>query len=112
MKAELEEVSYGFILRQDNEVNRVATPTKISSYLSSGVLPIYSECLKGFHGQAQDKSYACCTNIGDDTSALIEFIANKKDKNVIQSEIEELFNTYYSSEKHAENISLILKRLL
>lgn len=32
--------SFGFILRDDNEVNRVACPTKLVEYLSNGVIPI------------------------------------------------------------------------
>lgn len=39
---------YGFVLREDCTINRVATPTKISTYLANGVIPVYSKCLEGF----------------------------------------------------------------
>lgn len=32
--------NYGFVLRQDSAVNRVASPTKICDYLAAGVIPI------------------------------------------------------------------------
>lgn len=40
---ELVNCKYGFVIRDDHIVNRVATPTKISGYLANGVVPIISE---------------------------------------------------------------------
>lgn len=104
VKKELEEVTYGFILRHDIEVNRVATPTKISSYLSAGVLPIYSSCLKDFHANASGKSFAFALNPGQDLDGLANYINEEKDKNSVQKEIQDLFDTYYSVENHVKNI--------
>ena len=53
----LSDVKFGFIIRDDIVVNQVATPTKISSYLSCGVIPIYSTCLKDFHRASKDIRY-------------------------------------------------------
>lgn len=39
---------YGFIIRDDSVINQVATPTKISTYISNGVIPVYSHSLKAF----------------------------------------------------------------
>ena len=104
LKKKLEEVTYGFILRHDIEVNRVATPTKISSYLSAGVLPIYSSCLKDFHANASGKSFAFALNPGQDLDGLANYINEEKDKNSVQKEIQDLFDTYYSVENHVKNI--------
>ena len=71
VKSELENATYGFIIRHDIEVNRVATPTKISSYLSAGVLPIYSTCLKDFHAKAHGKAFAYALNPEEDIEGLI-----------------------------------------
>lgn len=104
VKKELEDVSYGFIIRKDIDVNRVATPTKISSYLSAGVLPIYSTCLKDFHVQAHGKAFAYALNPKEDIEGLIHFINSGLDKKIVQQEIEDLFSTYYSDEYHVSNI--------
>jgi len=104
VKAELADCTYGFIIRHDVDVNRVATPTKISSYLSAGVLPIYSTCLKDFHMQAEGKSFAYPLNPEDNVDSLIRYINNGLDKEYVSQEIEELFDTYYSKEKHSANI--------
>lgn len=44
----LAHAKYGFVIRDNSAVNRVATPTKISSYISNGVIPVFSEGLQAF----------------------------------------------------------------
>lgn len=112
VKSELEDATYGFVIRHDIEVNRVATPTKISSYLSAGVLPIYSTCLKDFHAQAYGKVFAYALNPEEDIDGLIRFINNGLDKKIVQQEIEDLFGTYYSTENHITNIVELAKNCL
>lgn len=112
VKSELENATYGFIIRHDIEVNRVATPTKISSYLSAGVLPIYSTCLTDFHAQAHGKTFAYALNPEEDIDGLIHFINSGLDKEIVQQEIEDLFNTYYSTENHIKNIAELAKNCL
>ena len=48
LNEELLKHKYGFLLRKDIKVNNVSTPTKMNSYLSSGVIPIYSDAIKDF----------------------------------------------------------------
>lgn len=112
VKSELESATYGFIIRHDIEVNRVATPTKISSYLSAGVLPIYSPCLKDFHAKAQGKAFAYAQEPDGDINGLIQFINMGLNKEIVQQEIEELFGTYYSAENHTANIVELAKSCL
>ena len=104
VRQELEEASFGFILRHDIDVNRVATPTKISSYLSAGVLPIYSSCLRDFHAQAEGKNFAFALNPGADYKELSNFVNGEINKNSVQKEVRDLFDTYYSTENHVKNI--------
>jgi len=110
VKSELENATYGFIIRHDIDVNRVATPTKISSYLSAGVLPIYSTCLKDFHLQASGKTFAYACKSKENIEELIHFINSGVDKEIVQQEIEELFSTYYSVENHITNIVELAKK--
>lgn len=112
VKKELEDVTYGFIIRRDTDVNRVATPTKISSYLSAGVLPIYSPCLNDFHIQVDGKKLAFALNAEGPVDGLIRFVNDGVDKDTVQKEIEELFDTYYSPENHINNIISLAKNCL
>lgn len=45
---ELGKYKYGFLLRDNHIVNSVATPTKMSSYLAVGIIPIYTDTIDDF----------------------------------------------------------------
>lgn len=104
VKKELEEATYGFIVRHDIDVNRVATPTKISSYLSAGVIPIYSTCLDDFNRVAKDKNCAFGVREVKDISPLLNFVKKTPDTETVSSEITELFEGYYNTEMHINSI--------
>lgn len=108
VKSELENATYGFIIRHDIDVNRVATPTKISSYLSAGVLPIYSTSLKDFHAHAEQKKFAYALEPDGDIQGLLDYVNNGVNKEIVNREIKDLFSTYYSKDVHIRNITDIL----
>lgn len=112
VRDELSDVTYGFILRHNIEVNRVATPTKISSYLSAGVLPIYSPCLVDFHGQASKKHFAFGMSPKDNVEELVKFVNTTHEPDVLQQEIRSLFRTYYSPDYHIQLISALARKCL
>lgn len=45
----LAEFKYGFVLRQEHLVNRVATPTKVSSYMAAGVIPVMTRAVQDYN---------------------------------------------------------------
>lgn len=111
VRQELKDISYGFVIREDSIVNRVATPTKLSSYLAAGVLPIYSTCLKDFYRATREMNIALPLDDNDAGKAaknIIDFINIDKDKLIIESEIVKLFSTYYSKEYHANALAKIV----
>lgn len=114
VKNELLPVSYGFIIREDNMVNRVATPTKISSYMAAGVIPIFSSCLTDFAIQAQRMNYAKqINNLSDESiQEIIRFVKEPIDGDSIKREYEGVFNTYYSTELHREKLAELLSQCL
>ena len=112
VKQELEGATYGFIIRHDIDVNRVATPTKISSYLAAGVLPVYSSCLRDFQKQAEGKSFAFELNPGEKLDDLVQYVNKGVNKDTVQKEIEDLFDTYYSKENHVKNIMTLANECL
>lgn len=48
LQGELQQYKYGFILREKNWVNYVATPTKMNSYLAAYLIPIFSDGVDDF----------------------------------------------------------------
>lgn len=98
---------YGFVIRDNTSVNRVSTPTKLSTYLSCGLIPIYSSCIKDFNNLMKDKSY----KIVEDEN-LIESIKKFDLYNINSEEIfneyNDIFNKYYNPDYYIRNIKDIL----
>lgn len=111
VKGELIETTYGFILRDDNIVNRVATPTKFSSYLSAGVIPIFSDCLRDFSLVSKDMKYVLKLGGKFDIEEVVEFVNKDIDAAALQKEYKTLFENYYSLERHVENLTQRLSKI-
>lgn len=102
---ELRDASFGFVIREDCAVNRVATPTKLSSYLSAGVIPIFSRCLTSFREATKGMKYALPVDAEPDVDAVIDFCSQPIEASEALAEFEHLFETYYSREHYVESFS-------
>ena len=49
LSARLAGFKYGFVLRESHPVNQVATPTKVSTYMASGVIPIMTNAVSDYN---------------------------------------------------------------
>ncbi len=107
-------IKYGFIIRKDCAVNRVATPTKISNYLSAGIIPIYSDCLKSFSEIDNIYQLGICCDAED-----LEHSADKVLKHMelpvsvqeIGDKCRKVFDEYYSKEKYIAEIEKKLNEI-
>lgn len=100
----LKNVKFGFILRDDIDVNRVATPTKISSYLAAGVIPIYSTCLADFEKFSAKMQYVVpVNNVNAISPKLIKLCENDINCNDVYNEYLKVFETYYSPEYYIKS---------
>ena len=111
VKQELIESSFGFIIRHDNMVNRVATPTKFSSYLSAGVIPIYSSCLTDFDALSKSEGMKYVLGISQEINPeeIVTFIKRDVVLQEICDEYKRLFSSYYSIDYHTCRITKLLK---
>lgn len=48
LQSALAQYKYGFVLREPHVVNRVATPTKVSSYMAAGVIPVMTDAVEDY----------------------------------------------------------------
>lgn len=112
VKKELLGTTYGFILREDNMVNRVATPTKFSSYLAAGVIPIFSDCLRDFYNASNGCRYVMSVPQEYDVQKIIEFVEKEIEKNEVKDEFHFLLNGHYSPVTHINNITKQLASIL
>lgn len=102
---ELAKIKYGFCLREDTIVNNVATPTKISSYLSSGLIPIFSQTIRSFSEQTNEMSYRIQLENLTDIETILEFCKINIDANQVFTEYENLFKDYYNRSEYVNRIS-------
>ena len=103
---ELRKYKYGFIIREDNIVNNVATPTKMNSYLANGIIPIYTNVVGAFKDNIGNLRYSVpltTKNVGLDKLYDIEKL--KISKNDVFTEYEKLFNLYYNRDYYVEVIA-------
>lgn len=111
---ELIDATYGFIIRQDSVVNNVATPTKFSSYMSAGVIPIFSSSLKDFASLSKTMRFAKEVNLLSNTiiEEIVDFVNLTIKVDSIKEEYSNIFLTYYNKDLHQKNLSVFFNTLL
>lgn len=103
-------VTFGFALREDNDVNRVATPTKLANYLSNGIIPIYTKCIEDFYHQSINNPFQIALDdVNHISNADIQRIMNLIDSELngkkIDCEFRNYFKEYYNRVWHVNHIA-------
>lgn len=112
---EMAKAKFGFCIREDSVINRVATPTKLSSYVASGVIPVYSEYCEDFHSIAKNCKYCVCANPGDFSSPvdkLVQMCSVSVSPDDVFNTFCSIFGDYYSREYHINRLSQEIKDFL
>lgn len=101
----IRQCKYGFIIRKDIEMNRVATPTKMNSYLANGIIPIYTDCIDSFKQSLSFLQYQIKIDHTLNPKSIIDFDKKKILAEDVYAEYREnVFSNYYSREKHIESL--------
>lgn len=104
----LSRAKYGFVIRDDIAVNRVATPTKISTYMSNGVIPVVSSCVEAFAEASYGLKHAICCHDVDMIGAICDMERQKIDASEILSEYRGFFDGYFDFGKKRNAMSEFL----
>lgn len=105
-------VKYGFVLRKDDPINQVATPTKVVSYLASGIIPIYSRCMTGIHAILRDSACAVGLQPEDSLTELLETFRSPIQAKEVRKDIEAIFRQHYDRQLHIRQIGDLMQNLL
>ncbi len=108
----LADVKFGFIIRDGNIVNRVSTPTKISTYIANGIIPIYSENLVDFESNTKNVKFKLSVDSPCFFQELKDFMINKIDNNEVYLEFKSLYQTYYNTDLHIKNLSAKINEII
>ena len=95
----LARAKYGFVIRDDIAVNRVATPTKISTYMSNGVIPVVSSCVEGFAEASCGLEHVVCCPEPDVVGAICDTERRDIDASEILGEYRGFFDVYFDLAK-------------
>lgn len=92
----LRNVKFGFIVREDIELNRVATPTKMSTYMVNGIIPIISDCLVGLNEIVDGAEYVVRLSSSDDAESIKDFMSKKINSADILAEYQAIYKKSYN----------------
>lgn len=110
---ELSKYKYGFILRENDPINLVSTPTKMNTYLSVGLMPIYTKAIDSFEKNLQLDNYEVKFEVDSNLEEIADKILkhNELDINYLHyfNVCESNFKKYYDDDY---NIELITNTLI
>lgn len=103
MQEALSDCKFGFIIRENNTVNNVATPTKLGTYIGNGVIPIMNKTIYAFNDMCDSYQYIINTNL-DDPCSKIESYLDDIDQQKIYNEFKQFYDTFYNKEKYIKEL--------
>lgn len=98
LPAAIAAAKYGFVIRDDSVVNRVSTPTKISTYIANGIIPIYSPSLLSFSETAEG-----LTRVSYERNTFIEKLLSVESRSIDPNEVLSQYEDYYRRELSYES---------
>lgn len=109
---ELKDVKYGFLIRKEDPINYVSTPTKLSTYLANGIIPITTKNIYDVNKLMEEKEYKIFIDLNEDIEIIarkiIDTDKNINDENNMISEYNDIFNKYYNEDYYIKQLSKCL----
>ena len=110
---EIKGFKYGFLIREDDIVNNVATPTKMCNYLANGIIPIYSNVIGDFKEELKNLTYAVPLGINSEgLDKLLELENSSIKANDVKVDFKTIFDKYYSEEYYIDLISQKIRQFV
>lgn len=114
LQKEMLNYKYGFLLREKNWVNLVATPTKMNSYLASYVIPIYSNGVNDFERNIKLGEFTLMGNTPlkaqDIAEKVIAFEKQEHDYSHFVEYTKSIFDSHYNDRRYIDIISKGIKK--
>lgn len=109
-------VSYGFCLREDNPVNNVATPTKLSTYVANDIVPICSKALVDFCDVSRrSRAVIQVSSVpisNDDRDRIVKYCKSPLSREQIHEDFLAYFGRYYSTATYVDEIARQVRELV
>lgn len=100
----LKKAKFGFCIREENIVNKVATPTKLSTYVGNGLITVYSSFVEDFGSLAKNDPFCIDIEEKDSIERIIDLCNTPIAPNEVYYHHNRVFGEYFSSNYHIKNI--------
>lgn len=107
----LSECKYGFIIRDNNLVNQVATPTKLCDYLGNGVIPIYTDTIRAYADIAEHFEHLYCYDEGNKEQVIDAAMHAEIDATELEKEYRQVMDEYFNPQKFQEKLSRFFEEI-
>lgn len=107
LQKRMKNVKFGFVIRKDDSVNYVATPTKLLTYLANGIIPIYSNSLVGIDSILSRTDYKVRYENDENITDILSLIERQIDIGRIKSDYVQIYNDNYCRDEHIKRIAKI-----
>lgn len=114
LQSYIKQFKYGFIIREDININQVATPTKLSNYMGAGVIPVYSDVVLDYKKNITTKSdFVIAISDFDDCISKIKAMERRLicSEEILQ-DYSKIFNSYWNRDKYVDLLSKKISKLL
>lgn len=103
---------FGFIIRDNVVVNNVATPTKLSTYIANGIIPIVSDCIDQYRLYFDGRDYLITVSDSLETDKIENCMSRDIKADSVFDVFSQFFDDYYNTDKYIKTISLNVSKLL
>lgn len=109
LPAALAKHKYGLIVRDDIEVNNVATPTKMNSYMAAGLIPVYSDVVEAYKENLSGCKYIVPFMYEDECIDKIRrFEQTPLNVESLICDYRKIFLNYWNRDKYVSEIASLL----
>jgi glycosyltransferase involved in cell wall biosynthesis len=109
---ELAQFSCGFILRNEMLINEVSTPTKLSSYLAAGVMPVITTATPALGRMIEDTKYKLVLNPKidplDAAKKILDLHKSLGDPADLVRDYKTIFENHFDDRKYAEKLATLV----
>lgn len=113
LSARLACFKYGFVLREPHPVNQVATPTKVSTYMASGVIPIMTNAVSDYNdrlGTLAPLVFCECIEPDSIVGEILCLEHKQLQPDMVLNKYRAAFEGYFDHGAYVDSLSAFLKR--
>lgn len=101
----LAKCKFGFLIRDNNIINQVATPTKLANYLGNGVIPVFTNTIKAYADIAKDYEHLYCFGQNDKTIVIEKALNCEIEPSELEKEYRDVMDKYFNPHSYADKLA-------